>query len=133
MRFISSKAHTIIGILVGIVLIVAPWLIGFSDEPAPTRVAVIVGAFILVNELITTSPSSPLKVVPMRVHIVIDVLTGIFLAASPWLFGFADLDAEYWVPHLVVGILVAGYALMTNTGDSRDRRDAGSTSTAATR
>jgi len=131
MRVIPSKTHTIIGVLVGIILIVAPWLLGFSDEPTATRVAIIVGAFILVNELITTSPASPLKLIPMRAHLVIDVLTGIFLAASPWLFGFADEETNAWLPHLVVGILVAGYALMTNPADSRDRTER--TSTAATR
>jgi hypothetical protein len=103
-----------------VVLIVAPWLLGFGDEPTPMRVAIIVGAFILVNELITTSPASPMKLVPMRAHIVIDVLTGIVLALSPSLFGFADLEPNAWAPHLVVGILVAGYAVMTDPTDRRE-------------
>src|SRR4051812_11227592 len=114
MRPISTRTHTIIGLVVGVALIVAPWLFGFADESgAAVKVPIFVGIFILLSELTTTSPISPLKLVPMRVHIVLDVLTGIFLLASPWLFGFADLETNAWLPHVIVGILVAGYALMT--------------------
>lgn len=118
MHIISSKQHTWIGIVVGVVLVVAPVLFRFQDHRAPTVVAIAVGIWIVLNEILTTSPASPFKVVPMRTHIMADVVTGIFLAVSPWLFGFADLDANAWVPHLVVGILVAGYALVTDTSDA---------------
>lgn len=118
MHIISSRVHTWMGLAVGVVLVVAPWILGFDEHQAPRAVAVGVGLFVIVNELVTTSPVSPLKIVPMRVHIVVDVVTGVFLAVSPWLFGFADLEARAWVPHLVVGILVAGYALVTDTSDS---------------
>lgn len=118
MKIIPSRIHTYIGLVVGVALIVAPWLFGFSDESAPTWTAIVIGVFLLVNELMTTSPSSPIKVIPMRVHIPIEIVTGIILAASPWLFGFADLDENAWVPHLIVGILVAGYALITDPTDS---------------
>jgi hypothetical protein len=119
MRFISSKVHTIIGLLVGVALLFAAELFGFRDVQMATSVARIVGAFIIINELITTSQFSPFKLVPMRIHLFIDYLTGIVLALSPWLFGFAETSANHWMPHLVVGILIVGYALFTNpTADS---------------
>jgi hypothetical protein len=74
--------------------------------------------FVLVNEFVTTSPAALLKIVPMRVHVMLDVVTGIFLLATPFLFGFADEDANAWVPHIVVGLLIAGYALVTDTSDA---------------
>jgi hypothetical protein len=40
---------------------------------------------------------------PMAVHNFIDIAAGALLAASPWIFGFADETANVWVPHLVVG------------------------------
>jgi hypothetical protein len=121
MKLISAKAHTIIGLLVGVVLIFAPALFNFTDNNAASMVAMFVGIFIVLNELITTSPLSPLKLIPMKAHIVVDVLTGIFLAASPWLFNFADSnEPSQWVPHLIVGIMTAGYALMTSTADARN-------------
>ena len=120
MGIISTKSHTIIGLIVGVVLIFAPSIFNFADNTAAAMVAMWVGIFIVANELITTSPFSPLKLVPMKIHIVLDVLTGVFLAVSPWLFSFMDsANPSQWVPHLIVGIMVAGYALLTTTADDR--------------
>jgi len=119
MKILSTTAHTIIGIIVGLALVAAPWLFGFADSDAPKIVAISVGIFVLLSELTNTSPISLFKLVPMRVHIILDVVTGLFLLASPWLFGFADLSANAWVPHVVVGLLVVGYALVTNTADEK--------------
>lgn len=121
MRFISSKAHTIIGLIVGALLVVAPFILGFSDDNSTaTLVPIIIGIFIILNELVTTSPASPIKLVPMKVHIILDVLTGLVLAVSPWLFGFMDTSNPIqWVPHVIVGVMVVGYALFTTTADDR--------------
>lgn len=117
MAIISTKAHTVIGLAVGLVLIFSPGIFGFSDNAAASMVPLWVGIFIILSELITTSPYSPLKLVPMKAHIMLDVLTGIFLLLSPWLFGFMNGPANQWLPHVIVGVLVACYALMTNTAD----------------
>jgi hypothetical protein len=107
-----------VGVIVGIALIAAPWLFGFADQGgAAVMVPIYVGIFILLSEMTTTSPWSLLKLVPMSTHVAVDVLTGLFLLVSPWLFGFADLKANAWVPHVVVGALVVLYALMTQTDD----------------
>ena len=119
MNKLSSRTHTIIGLVVGVALLFAPWLFGFADKGgAAVMVPIYVGIFIIVSELTTTSSLSPLKLIPMKVHVMLDVLTGLFLAASPWLFGFSDFEANAWVPHVIVGLLTIGYALMTNTDDS---------------
>jgi hypothetical protein len=120
MKPISSRTHTIIGLIVGVALLLAPMLFGFSGEGgAPVAVPMYVGIFILLSELTTTSPASPFKIIPMRVHIILDVLTGLFLLLSPWLFGFADLKLNAWLPHVIVGVLTAGYALLTRTSDEQ--------------
>lgn len=117
---ISSRVHTIIGLIVGVLLLLAPTLFGFSDNTAASMVPYIVGLFIIVNELITTSPLALVKLVPMKVHVMLDVLTGLVLLASPWLFGFMDDAApNQWLPHVVVGVMVVGYALLTNTADAK--------------
>lgn len=118
MKPISTRTHTAIGLVVGLALVVAPWLFGFAEQGgAAVLVPIYVGIFILLSELTTTSPISPIKLVPMRVHVIIDILTGLFLLMSPWVFGFANLQANAWLPHLIVGILIVGYALMTRTAD----------------
>lgn len=84
-------------------------------------VPLVLGAFILLSELTTTSPLSPVKLVPMNIHIMVDILTGIILAASPWLFNFYTLEPNAWLPHLIVGIVIIGYAVLTRTADARVR------------
>lgn len=39
------------------------------------------------------------------------------LALSPWLFGFSSAPMNAWVPHVIVGIMVIGYALITNPSE----------------
>jgi hypothetical protein len=46
---------------------------------------------------------------------------GAFLALSPWLFGFNDKGTNAWVPHLIVGLLIIGYALATRTNTEEPR------------
>lgn len=122
MTLISSRIHTIIGLVVGVALLAAPWLFAFADEGgAAVMVPLVLGAFILLSELTTTSPLSPVKLVPMNIHIMVDILTGIILAASPWLFNFYTLEPNAWLPHLIVGIVIIGYAVLTRTADARVR------------
>lgn len=118
MKPISTRTHTIIGLAVGAALIIAPWLFGFAEQGgAAVTIPIAIGGFILLSELTTTSPISLLKLVPMRIHIIADVLTGILLLASPWLFNFTSLVPNAWLPHVVVGILIVSYALLTRTAD----------------
>jgi hypothetical protein len=53
------------------------------------------------------------RLFPMSVHNLIDIVAGALLAASPWIFGFADETANVWVPHLVVGLAAVGLGLLT--------------------
>lgn len=48
----------------------------------------------------------------MSAHLALDALSDIFLAASPWMLGFSG---EVWVPHVIVGLLGVGTALITHT------------------
>lgn len=119
MQFISPRTHTIIGFIVGIALLLAPNIFGFSDVGgAAVAVPRIIGIIILLSELTVRGSFSNMGFVPMKIHIAMDVFMGAVLAASPWLFGFSDEEANAWVPHLVVGIAVIGYALATRTNDA---------------
>lgn len=75
----------------------------------------ILGAALIVYSLLTDYELGVVKVIPMPVHLALDGISGLFLAASPWLFGFADESWNVWVPHLVVGIVEILAALTTQT------------------
>lgn len=122
MKFLSPRVHTIIGFIVGIALLLAPNLFGFSDVGgAAVLVPRIIGVIIILSELTVKGSFSGMGMIPMKMHIAMDVVVGAILALSPWLFGFADEKNNAWVPHLIVGILVVGYALVTRTNEEESR------------
>ena len=102
MLFIPTKLHAPVDYIVGAALIAAPWIFQFSDHTAATVVPIVLGIGLIAYSLFTNYELGVWKVAPMAVHNLIDVAAGALLAASPWLFGFADSSANVWVPHLVV-------------------------------
>lgn len=98
--------------LMGVLLIAAPWLLNFNRDGAETWVPVILGVGVILYSLITDYELSISKTISMKTHLTLDVLSGIFLAASPWIFGFNDY---VYLPHLILGIAEIGAGLMTET------------------
>lgn len=112
MRFISTKTHGILDYVLGALLIVAPWLLGFNQGGAETWVPVMLGAGVILYSLFTRYELGVVKVIPMSGHLTLDFIGGALLAASPWLFGFSQIVST---PHLVLGLLEMGAALTTST------------------
>ena len=107
---IPTRIHGMLDYLMGILLIVSPWLFGFSDSNTATSTAVVVGVLIIGTSLITDYELSVANIVPMRAHLGLDVLLGAFLVVSPWLLGFAD---ENWWWFVVAGVAEIGAGLAT--------------------
>lgn len=121
MKFISPRAHSVIGFVVGVALLFAPNIFGFSDVGgAAVLLPRILGVIIILSELTVRGSFSGMGIVPMRAHITTDVIMGLLLALSPWLFSFSDGPSNSWVPHLLVGIVIVLYALATRTDDDTD-------------
>jgi hypothetical protein len=116
MRFIPTKIHGAMDYLTGIVLILAPWLLGFADGSVAHWLPVILGAGVIAFSLMTDYEFGITRIIPMPVHLGLDMAGGALLAVSPWLFGFAD--KVFW-PHLIVGLLEIGAGLMTKTVPER--------------
>ncbi len=116
MRFIPTKFHAPLDYIVGAALIAAPWIFQFSEHAAATVVAVVLGIGLIGYSVLTNYELGVWKVAPMAVHNLIDVVAGGLLAASPWLFGFADESANVWVPHVTVGFAAVFLGLTTKQG-----------------
>lgn len=115
MRFIATKTHGFLDYLVGILLIAAPWIFGFDPGAPEGIVPIALGIMALVYSIVTNYEMGMIKLLPMKTHLMLDVLSGILLAASPWLFGFAD---RVYLPHLVIGLFEIFAGLMTRTATS---------------
>lgn len=110
MKIIPRKVHGVLDYPVGALLIAAPWVLGFANDGPETYVPVAIGIGSLLYSLFTNYELGVVRVIPFSVHMTLDVLAGAFLAASPWLLGYAD---RVYLPHLLVGLLEIGAALMT--------------------
>ena len=112
MRFIPTRTHGVIDYLTGALLVAAPYLLGFADGTAAQWVPQILGAALVGASLLTDYELGVVRVIPMPVHRLLDVAAGALLAASPWLFGFAD--RVFW-PHLAFGLFSVVASLITRT------------------
>jgi len=118
MRFIPTKTHAILDYATGALLIVSPWLFGFSGSAAATWIAVILGAGLIAYSLFTDYELAASRKIPMPTHLLLDAGSGAFLLVSPWLFGFADF---VWWPHVVIGLLEIGSAVTTKKAPADGR------------
>lgn len=120
MRFLSTRVHGLLDYGMGALLVLTPWLFGFADDAggAATWLPVVLGAGVIVYSLLTDYELGVARKIPMPTHLMLDLGGGLLLAVSPWLFGFAD---TVWVPHLVLGVLEVGAALVTKKHPSDER------------
>ena len=110
MKPIPTKVHGILDYTTGALFAASPWLFDFADDDAARWVAVGTGAAVLGVSVFTDYEAGLVKRVPMATHLTIDTVSGVLVAASPWLLGFAK--RRYW-PHLAFGLLELGAGLLT--------------------
>jgi hypothetical protein len=116
---IKSKTHGYLDYIVGVLLIASPWIFDFYRSGPESWVPIILGASAIVYSLITDYELGAARILPYRAHLALDIISGIVLAASPWLFGFAE---QVYVPHLVFGLLEIGVATFSSSRTSIETR-----------
>jgi len=98
MRFIPHAVHGILDYLVGLLLLVSPWLFGYAhDQPVPTDMAMIFGGGLMLYTALTNFEVGIVRLLPFPVHMVLDVLLGAALVASPILFSTGGTAAVVFV------------------------------------
>jgi len=112
-KIITTNAHAPMDYGAALILLAGPWILQFAHIPEAKMTFVFAGALVLVMSLFTRYEGGLVRVLPMKFHLAMDVLLGIFLAASPWIFGFF---AETWLWHVLMGVssVFAGLCTRTN-------------------
>ena len=108
---LTTRAHGFLDYSVGALIAFAPWLLGFAAGGPETWAMVAVGGLGMLYSLLTDYEMGLLRAIPMSMHLALDFCSGLFLAASPWLLGFAD---HVWAPHLALGLFEIGAAAFTS-------------------
>lgn len=110
MRFLSTSVHGVIDYLWGMALLSTPWVFGFADVSAAKWTAVVFGLGAILYAALTAYELGIIKILPMSLHLILDGLGGIALAASPFLFGFSE--KVFW-PHVLFGLFSVAASLVT--------------------
>jgi len=116
MRFIPTRVHGVLDYLTAGVLIAAPSMLGFRKHGMQTWLPVALGVGTIGYSLLTDYELGLFKIIPMPMHLVLDAANGALLAASPWLFGFAE---EVSAPNLGLGLFEIVVTASSQTAPAR--------------
>jgi hypothetical protein len=111
MKVISTKAHGVMDYAMALLLMASPWIFNFSDHRVATTIPILLGVATICYSLITNYELSIAKALSMRAHLLLDALSGVVLAASPWLAGFSDY---VYLPHLILGLTEVAIVVITD-------------------
>lgn len=100
----TDKAINIFNAVLGGVLFISPWLLGFRAETIPAWNAWLGGGAALLIALLAASQLYDWEEW-------LNLIVGLWIAASPWLLSFSGIAYAMWI-HLVIGISIVGLAAM---------------------
>jgi lipopolysaccharide export LptBFGC system permease protein LptF len=112
MKFINDKVHGILDYVVAFVLIAVPNIFGFQAiNPMAYWLSVAAGAGLIVYSLLTSYSISARKLIPFKVHLMLDFAAAMVFIAAPFIFGFEGNVSIYYI---VSGVAIALVVLLTN-------------------
>ena len=109
---ISSRLNGLLDYTVVLILFIAPWFLGYADH-AVTPVSRALGAALLFYSLSTKYELGIIKMIPLQVHLFLDLGTGGLLAAAPIHFNIRGLPG---VVFFILGVSMIASALLTHHG-----------------
>jgi SPW repeat len=95
-----------------VIIIAAPWIFHFSETTSATVICVVVGVAMLLVGSMTDWRMSLVRLIPLRMHLMGDLLIGAVLILSPLIFGFSDEGGPTRFM-VIAGVLELMTALMT--------------------
>ncbi len=108
MNFVTKKIHAFIDYPVALALIIFPFLLGLgSSNPLALKISVTVGIAAFILTLLTDHETGVFRIIPYRLHLIVDFLVGIVFLLAPFILSFEGLDAYfYWLNGIAVLFVV---------------------------
>jgi hypothetical protein len=121
LRVIPTNVHSAVDHVVGPALIAAPTVLGLEKASPEGLVPRVNGIAAAVYSNLTDYELSLKNVIPMRVHLALDAMSGTMLAAVPLATGARKRGTRHWLPHALLGAFEIGMALLTEPEPPKSR------------
>lgn len=110
MKIISPKLHAYIDYLIAAVLILFHWLFGYELKEADSWIPLVTGLTFLTSSILTRFRHEHFGIIPLKTHLLLDVVLGLALIVGPWVGGFSER-----LPYLqtTIGVIIILVAAMT--------------------
>ncbi|KZS40134.1 hypothetical protein AWE51_25160 [Aquimarina aggregata] len=108
MKFVTKRIHAFLDYPVAISLMALPFLLGLgSSNPLALQLSVATGIAAFILTLLTNHHLGALRVIPYKVHLIVDFLVGVVFVVAPFLLSFEGIDAYYyWIIGATVLLVV---------------------------
>ena len=121
LRVIPTSVHSAVDHVVGPVLIAAPEVLRLPRKSPEGIVPRVNGVVAAVYSNLTDYELSLKNVIPMKVHLALDAMSGAMLATIPLATGARKRGTRHWLPHAMLGAFEVGMALFTEKEPPRSR------------
>jgi hypothetical protein len=124
LRVIPTSIHSAVDHVVGPALIAAPEVLRLPRKSPEGIVPRVNGAAAAIYSNLTDYELSFSNLIPMKVHLALDAVSGATLAAVPLATGAHRRGLRHWLPHTLVGAFSVAMAVTTKAEppQSRPRR-----------
>ncbi len=97
MKFVTKEIHAYLDYPVALALIGLPFLLGLGESnPLALQLSVATGIAALILTILTDHHLGVIRVIPYKIHLIVDFLVGVTFAIAPFLLAFEGLDAYYY-------------------------------------
>ncbi len=111
MKIISIKNHGYLDYITVLAFALIPTI--FSFEGIPAYLSYALAAIHLLMTLLTAFPLGAAKVIPVKLHKLVEMIVGPVLIIVPWVLGFSDnLSARY--VYVAMGLIIIAVGLLTD-------------------
>jgi hypothetical protein len=121
LRVIPTSVHSAVDHVVGPTLIAAPTILRLPNKSPEGILPRLNGAAAAVYSNLTDYELSLKNLIPMKIHLALDAVSGATLAAVPLATGAHKRGLRHWLPHTLLGAFEVGMALTTKAQPPQSR------------
>lgn len=109
MKFITKTIHAYLDYPVAVALMTFPFIMGLgSSNIIALQLSVATGIAAFILTLLTDHKLGVYKIIPYKVHLIVDAIVGVVFVAAPFVFSFKGIDATYyWIIGATVLLVVS--------------------------